>query len=241
MKVLSIGNSFSTDAHRYLTSLAKAENETIETANLFIGGCSLESHWINFTENNPFYDLEICGRDSERKISISEALGMEKWDVVTLQQVSHMSGMAETYEPFLKKLEGVIRETNPEAKVYFHQTWAYDVGSEHPGFANYDFSQRKMYECIVKTSAEKAATINAQIIPVGEAIQFIRENVPEFDFGNNGLSLCRDSFHLSFDYGRFTAAAVWFRTLTGRKISIGEFENFDKKLLGKIIDAVNEL
>ncbi len=239
MKVLSIGNSFSTDAHRFLTLLAKAENENIETANLFIGGCSLESHWVNFTENNPFYDLELCGNEGERKITISEALKMEKWDVITLQQVSHMSGMPQTYEPFFKNLEKVVRETNPQAKLYFHQTWAYEKGSEHPGFANYDCSQQKMYECIVKTSKVKAESINAGIIPVGENVQFIRENVPEFDYENGGLSLCRDSFHLSFDYGRFTAAAVWFRTLTGRKISINEFENFDKNLLAKIITAVN--
>ncbi len=241
MKVLSIGNSFSTDAHRFLALLSVAENENIETANLFIGGCSLESHWVNFTENNRFYDLEICGNEGERKITVSEALKMERWDAITLQQVSHMSGMPETYEPFLKNLEGVVRKTNPEAKLYFHQTWAYEKGSEHPGFVNYDCNQQKMYECIVKTSKEKAESINAQIIPVGEAIQFIRENVSEFDYENTGLSLCRDSFHLSFDYGRFTAAAVWFRILTGRKLSVKEFENLDKNLLGKIVDAVNEL
>ena len=44
MKLLSIGNSFSVDAQAYLHQVAKAEGETLECHNLFIGGCSLERH-----------------------------------------------------------------------------------------------------------------------------------------------------------------------------------------------------
>ena len=42
MKLLSIGNSFSQDAHNKLHALAKANGVTLETVNLYIGGCSLE-------------------------------------------------------------------------------------------------------------------------------------------------------------------------------------------------------
>ena len=47
MKLLSIGNSFSTDAHRFLHTVAEQNLCEIDTANLFIGGCSLQTHWQN--------------------------------------------------------------------------------------------------------------------------------------------------------------------------------------------------
>ena len=37
MKILSIGNSFSQDAQRYLHALAKADGENFKTVNLYIG------------------------------------------------------------------------------------------------------------------------------------------------------------------------------------------------------------
>ena len=47
MYVVSIGNSFSQDAQRYLTRFAKAAGVDIMTRNLEIGGCSLEQHFEN--------------------------------------------------------------------------------------------------------------------------------------------------------------------------------------------------
>ena len=44
IKVLSIGNSFSQDATRYLEEIAQGR---IFSRNCYIGGCSLEMHWNN--------------------------------------------------------------------------------------------------------------------------------------------------------------------------------------------------
>ncbi len=239
MKVLSIGNSFSTDAHKWLHKLAEINGINIETANLFIGGCSLETHWKNFTENNADYSLEINGNDGEKMISIPEALAMNKWDVITFQQASHFSGIEETYEPYLTSLASAVKETQPQAKLYFHQTWAYETDSLHPGFADYNHSQQEMFERIISASQKAAKTIGAEIIPTGSVVQKLRETVSEFDYENGGISLCRDGFHLSFDYGRFTAAAVWLRTLTNKKIECDAFEDFDTALLNKILEVVN--
>ena len=52
IKILSIGNSFSTDAQRYLYDISVQNGVELECYNLFIGGCSLETHWQNFVENN---------------------------------------------------------------------------------------------------------------------------------------------------------------------------------------------
>ena len=37
--------------------------------------------------------------------------------------------------------------------------------------------------------------------------------MPEFDVRVGGRSLHRDGYHLSFGYGRFAAAAVWYQAL----------------------------
>ncbi len=239
MKVLSIGNSFSTDAHKFLHKLSKLNGFSIHTANLFIGGCSLETHWLNVKENNDYYDYEINGNEAERKISIAEALEADRWDVVTLQQASTYSGMFETYEPYLTELAKLVRKTNPQAKLYFHRTWSYETGSKHPGFSNYGCNSKKMYDCIEKASIKAAETIDADIIPVGTVIQHLREKAKEFDYENGGLSLCRDTFHLSNDYGRYAAGATWLKTLTGEKLTAKEFENMDFGLIKIITDSVN--
>ena len=240
MKLLSIGNSFSTDSHKYLHSLAEHNGVNLECYNLFIGGCSLQTHWENYVENNEFYDLEINGSEATRKISINEALLMEKWDVITVQQVSAFSGMFETYEPYLTDLVAVVREKVPKAKIYFHETWSYEIGSLHEGFLNYNSNQKEMYLRIKEASKKASDLIKAEIIPTGDVVQFVRENIPKFDFKNGGISLCRDSFHLSEDYGRFLAGAVWFKKLTAKNLKEQPFMDFDFEIVKKLIKTAND-
>lgn len=240
MKLLSIGNSFSTDSHKFLHSIAEQNGANLECYNLFIGGCSLQTHWINYTENNAFYDLEINGNEATRKISINEALVMEKWGVVTVQQASAYSGIFESYLPYLTDLAKVIKEKVPTAKIYFHETWSYEIDSLHEGFLNYNSNQKEMYLCIEESSKKASDLINAEIIPTGDIVQFVRENIPEFDYENGGLSLCRDCFHLSEDYGRFLAGAVWFKKLTGQELKEHPFMNFDYEILKKLTTVVNK-
>ncbi len=241
MKLLSIGNSFSTDAHRFLSALARQNFIELDTANLFIGGCSLQTHWLNFQENNSHYDYELNGSEAERKISINQALESEKWDVITLQQASADSGIYGTYQPYLSQLAECVRERQPQAKLYFHQTWSYENGSKHSGFLNYERNSRKMFDCIVCASQTAAQSIGAAVIPAGTLIQYLRENVKAFDYENGGISLCRDTYHLSESYGRYAAAAIWLRTVTGESFCAKEFENMGLNLLELIAQAVNSI
>lgn len=239
MKVLSIGNSFSQDAHKWLHKLAVLNEIDMQTLNLYIGGCSLERHWDNIQSNADAYEFGPNGDRTTWMISIETALKMAQWDIVTVQQVSSKSGQPETYEPYLSELVALIRKLQPQSEIWFHQTWAYEIDSTHSGFANYDNDQRKMYDAIVPASQAAAASIPAKIIPAGELIQTIRTTVPEFDYANGGLSLNRDGYHMTYDYGRFAVAALWLRTLTGITVKADEFEDFDPALLQKILAVVN--
>ena len=238
MKILSIGNSFSQDAHNYLHKIAVASGYDLETVNLYIGGCSLERHYNNMISGAEDYDLERNGGPSERKISLNEAITLDDWDVVTLQQASGFSGMPQSYVPYITELADFVRKRAPNAKLYFHQTWAYELDSTHSAFATYDHNQQEMFRRLRDASKMAAKLINAEIIPTGTVIQKLRETLPEFDYRNGGKSLCRDGFHLSLDYGRFTAAAVWFNILTKGEINLKAFENLSHPLLENIVATI---
>lgn len=241
MKILSIGNSFSQDAHRWLHSLAEQNGLCLETANLFIPGCSLETHYNNMVNNIADYELEINGGGCVRRIGLEEALGLDNWDVITVQQVSRKSGDFESYEPYLTEILKKVRAACPNAKLYFHRTWSYEQDFGERAYGDPNFSQREMYENTVKASRMAAELIGAEIIPAGDLIQYLRENEPLFDLKNGGISLCQDGFHLSFNYGRYACAALWIYKLTGQIVKAREFEDFDLKYIEAIVSALKKI
>lgn len=230
MKVLCIGNSFSEDATAYLQKVANGE---LYVRNLAIGGCSLERHYNNIVGNLSDYGYEIDG-ESIRISSVEEALKENDWDFISVQQVSHYSGIIDTYEPFLGEIVKYLREKCPSAKLVLHRTWAYDDLSDHDGFANYGRDRKKMYNAIVNTTNKVAEKYGFDIIPCGDAIELARD-LDEFKAGAP-LSLNRDGFHLSFDYGRYLAALVMYRFFTGKSAQsvgfepIGTDSDINKKL-----------
>ena len=241
MKILSIGNSFSEDAQRWLHSLGEQNGICIDCANLYIGGCSLEAHHINNRENNAFYDYQVNGNTAQEKISIADALARDSWDIVTLQQVSNFSGMPETYEPYLADLIATVNAALPDAEIMLHETWAYETDTVHSGFVNYNCNQQEMHRRIQETVTAFSKKYNLRVIPTGDFIQKLREEAAEFDYPNGGVSLCRDGYHLTFDIGRFAASALWFVTLTGQKIKAADPDGSDSALLKIIVDSANSL
>ena len=129
MQVLSIGNSFSADAQRYLHRIARTDGFVLNTCNLYIGGCSLETHHRNMLSEERAYELQTNGFPTGFKVSIKEALLNRKWDVITLQQSSPLSPKFESYQPFLDVLSRYVRTCQPKAKIAFHRTWAYQQES----------------------------------------------------------------------------------------------------------------
>ena len=136
MQILAIGNSFSSDATRYLHGIARAGGVPLQVTNLYIGGCSLERHFRNMHSDARAYDLQCNGHSTGFSVSLSEALLNRPWDVITLQQVSHLSGIPGSYEPYFSKLLQYVKAAQPEAKIFFHETWAYEQDSQHPNFPN---------------------------------------------------------------------------------------------------------
>ena len=244
MKILSIGNSFSQDAHKWLHDVAASCGDELFCANLYIGGCDFLHHWKNYAENAPRYDYEINGQYT-RKISINEALAKEDWDAVTFQQASHYGGVWDTYVPFLADLAAAVRAACPNAKFYYYGTWAYETDSTRTQFGIYNNDQKLMYKRLVETNMKAAQSIGARFIPVGEVIQYLRENEPEFDYAHGGKSLNRDGFHLSYGYGRYAAALTWYGVLFDKSVKDVSFrplpEETDEPTCAKIRAAVDKI
>lgn len=219
LRILAIGNSFSRDAvEQNLHELAKADGDTAIIGNLFIGGCSLERHSGNIRDDKHDYVYRKIGADGKMKekknTSIAEALKDDQWDYVSLQQASPISGMFEKYEPYLPGIIKYVKENAPKkSKIILHQTWAYQQGSGHSGFKNYDRDQLKMYRAIVDANkrAAKLGKIKT-VVPSGTAVQNARTSF----IGDN---MNRDGFHLDLSHGRFTAACAWYETLFDKDVT----------------------
>ena len=227
LKILSIGNSFSEDAHQYLCKIIKSigHYDEVITGSLTIGGCELQRHYNNAKNNTAAYayrkEVYRKGSNSEvtsspTKRTIMSALVEEDWDYVTLQQVSQDSGRPETI-PYnqLEALSEYVRApiNNKYLKVAWHSTWAYQANSGHGGFANYDRHQMTMYHAIMDV-AQEVIIPSGQfelIIPTGTAVQNARTSYV-------GDTLTRDGFHMSYDRGRFLVALAFYKGLTGDSI-----------------------
>ncbi len=222
MNVLCIGNSFSQDATRYLHQIS---NDEIFVRNLYIGGCSLETHMNNIKENNAYYEYQKNGRKL-KMISINDALKKKRWDYVTIQQVSQFSGVESTYEPYIGFIIDFIKAECPSAKIVFHRTWAYDPASTHGGFVTYNNDTEYMYKRIMEATDNIAKKYSLPIIDNATAIQRAR-TLDEFDTSKGGVSINRDGFHLSLDYGRYLAGLTMYKFFTGKSAMEVEYEPED--------------
>ena len=156
MNILSIGNSFSQDAQRYLHKLAKASGVDLYTANLYIGGCSLETHARNIENDIPAYEYQVDAK-ALAMTSIKSALLCEDWDVVSVQQVSSLSGIYDSYFPYIDTVIAEVRKYRPNARIVFHRTWAYNYGSTHSAYVDYNNDTDLMDKMIADTTERIAA------------------------------------------------------------------------------------
>jgi hypothetical protein len=238
MKILSIGNSFSQDAQRYLFNLAKHEGVSLTTENLYIGGCSLERHHKNMLENSPSYTLELNGQSTGVLVTMKQVLESVAWDVITLQQASYASAKLETYFPYIEELASYVRSIRPEAKIFIHETWAYEDDSEKIRATERYNTAKEMLTDIQKCYKTVAETINADgIIPSGTAMY----KAIELGIGK----IHRDTLHASFGAGRYLLALTWYKTLTNNDVTFNNFNGFDEPVTDRereiIIKAVNEV
>ena len=233
MNILSIGNSFSCDAQRYLHDLARSRGADIQCVNLFIGGCSLERQHRELLGDRRSYIPEFNGHYADGFfVSMKEALTARRWDYITIQQASHYSCDYGTYEPWLSALAAEVRRYCPGAKLLVHQTWGYEEGSERltsQGFATMADMTLAARDCY----ARAAEAIHADgILPCGEVF---------LEAQKRGCGkLHRDTFHASYGLGRFLLALTWYGRLTGDDVRSVTFRPFDEEVSDETLALARE-
>ena len=274
IKILTIGNSFADNATRYLEDIAAAGNVELVLGKANIGGCSLEKHCnlIDQCDMLPDvkpYNFYMTGAET-RPATLKEALVSEKWDFVTLQQVSDLSWRPETYFPYMERLYNLVRELAPQARPVIHQTWAYRIDANE--LKEYGITQDEMFKCLKQAYSDATKKLGCRIIPCGEAFQKARAIFnyapdPNYDFENpKPLELPDQSKSLIVGYswrmgntpsgkaelaldgrhgnakGCYLANAVWYEMFTGKSILENSFcpEGVSKEELDILKNVAHE-
>ena len=216
LEVLAIGNSFSDDALEYFWDIATDLGiKNVIVGNLYIGGCDIDTHYINLLYENPSYEYRFNSNGKwNNTIGYSSltAIKSRDWDYITIQQVSGLCGDVDSYKN-LASFVSLIKENAPKSKIVWHQTWAYQQDSNHQAFARYQKDQKIMFDAICEVVQTKVVANEDiySVIPSGTAIQ----NARATKFGDN---LTRDGYHLN-DLGRYIAALTYVYKLTNVDIA----------------------
>lgn len=235
IRVLAIGNSFSTDAvEQNLAELLMAAGvDTVIIGNMYIGGCPLWKHAVNAQRDSAAYSYRkiVNGEMAVTpKVRLSEALQDEDWDYVSVQEGAgfhgyynrEYKGVKHSMEPDLTFLIEYVSRYVSDYKLIYHVPWAAKQGSESKKFGYYDMDQALMYR-MIREAAREVVSAHPEIDIVMndmDAIQNARKVL--------GDTLDRDGWHLSYGTGRYTAACLWCEKLLGRSVVGNRYYPADK-------------
>ena len=216
--LLMIGNSFSDDTIQWVYEICDDLDIDVNLANLYIPGCTLDTHYNNLTKGTKAYEYRTYVKSSKtwkttNNYSIQKAFNDYDWDFVSLQQASGFSGQTSSYS-LLNTIVQKIKNNRPNVGFVWNMTWAYQQNSTHSDFSKYNSNQLTMYNSIVSTVKEKVLSIPEidVVVPNGTAIQNARTSFV-------GDNLTRDGYHLSYDLGRYIAGLTLVSSMTATDVS----------------------
>ena len=237
LKILAIGNSFSTDSMQYLYEIMKDGGvEEITLGNLYYGGCSLDQHYqFGRTDSASYTYYKHTGRGwvKTEKYKMSQALSDEKWDYVSLQQTSKTCGLTNSYGR-LDEMIDIVKKACPDAKLIWNMTWAYQQDSTHSSFPNYGKDQMKMYNMIINVVNEVITPLNFDVmIPCMTSIQNARTSFL-------GDTLTRDGYHMDYYIGRYIVGLTWYAAITGCPVDGIKYNPSTAKITDDMVKAAKE-
>ena len=252
MNILMIGNSFSICVGKNLPQIVNAgKKHQLTLTSAYIGGCSLETHADHLRSNekdisfSPYliseWDSLDAGIEKQREGNVLELLKNNRYDVISIQQASHLSWDYSSYQPYAGKIISCIRKFNPDAKIIIQQTWSYR--NDSPRFAEWGFDADEMFKRARAAYHSFAADQNFEIIPTGDAVDIYRKRskrvfkklseneLAEYRYPDlppmaddivgifywskqedGSMKLAADTIHLNYR-GEYLQACVWYGKL----------------------------
>ena len=213
LNILAIGNSFTNDTMRFVSQIASSAGYDVTVGVLWKGSISLASHVSYIQSDSAQYQYDLytpaCGGNNTTQYGVSASAVFQdrEWDLVFLQQISHLSGIPSSFydaegNSYLSALTGMIRSqcANPDLSFTWLMGWAYAQGYENAHYAAYNNDQMTMYQAIADTTKNTvwASGEFETVIPVGTAVQNVRSSYV-------GDNLNRDGRHLTYSMGRYIA------------------------------------
>ena len=173
IRLLTIGNSFAENALIYLPQIVEASGKKLIVGRANLGGCTLERHWKHVAQHEADPDGKGGSPYRGGKYSLKDMLTKDKWDFITIQQVSYKSHDPKTYQPFADNLHAYIKKHAPAAKIVAHQIWAYRIDDPRFKPANKGrepHTHRVIYEQVRQAYHSLAKKLDLGILPSGDAM-----------------------------------------------------------------------
>lgn len=232
-KILAIGNSFCYRLVQELYGIAEADGQEIFMTDLYYSGCTVNQHWNWLQKETPNYQYWITnsfGRWMQTDITtINAAIDYQDWDVITLQQ-SFKPKDCVTVETSMATVENAdkiydyLKAEHPDARFFWQQSWAYQIGYMHPNNEDDDPSndvangniltredQKHFHDVIFEVSTAVAERNGVTMIPSGTAWEIARQDPDVVDPAHTDM--CHDGFATG---GQYMNACVWYETIFQR-------------------------
>ncbi|AMV40319.1 DUF4886 domain-containing protein [Planctomyces sp. SH-PL62] len=242
VRLLTVGNSFSRDATRFLGDVVAAQGDALVHHSAAIPGGTLAQHCEKqaIHAENPEDPRGLYDRTGR---SLAQELRDGPWDFITVQQASIRSHDVSTYRPFAERLVGILRRGAPGARVVVHETWAYRI--DDPRFdpavqsaPGQPTDQEAMYGGLAGAYRTIARELEAPLIPVGDAFHLADADPawgykpdPAFDLAGAAYPVLPNQKH-SLHVGR-----KWSKDEDGtyRMVMDGHHANVAGQYLGALV------
>ena len=227
LNILMVGNSFCYHFCEELYYMLQSAGIKANVCNVYSSGCKLEQHWNWWKEGASKYDFIIhneAGKQSKKNVNLEYCMAQYDWDVITLQESSAVmrakdpvAALKESAK-YREDLYGLFSEKFPQAKLYWQQTWAYQVGFTSSKYS-VDAAEQAAYHERQRTYALGVCKENnVSRIPSGDAWKIVRDggydNLCARTGNNNGLG---DNYHDGdIGGGQYLNACVWFERVLGQ-------------------------
>lgn len=219
LKVLAIGNSFTDNATLYIPEILStlAAGEDVFFAKTVLGNSTLQQHWENYQSGAEVYNFSYVADGkwcSAGNRSLEYTIDFADWDVVVVQQVSWLAGIASTYNPWLGKLSECLHGKYSDISIGWQMTWAYAPYSSHAEYYRYSSDYGRMLEDITAATDAAGEAVDF-VIPSGIMIDRLRIHT------DDSRIYAADEFHLREGYACFALSGLWHATVLAPRYESG--------------------
>lgn len=218
--------------------LTAAGYQDVTLALVYYSGCPIKKHHQWLLEGAANYQFRVLDRDGlhvYENYSLENALQFRDWDIISFDNNarSFASGDTQTAlaeaEPYFGDLLGRIKETVPNARYFWHEVWANEIGY-NLAFEMKTVEQRtQVYQAKKGVMHIMAETYGVEMVPTGDAWEKVRDlplftTPPEAFPDVERFSLCsrianerfKDDYSHDGDIGggQYLNACVWFEIIT---------------------------